>query len=133
MFLLIALTVWTVLTVIATLNAMRAPVVRDYEVRLKSLEAKHDGLVVVAVSDLHLGTLVSQRWIDARIAQVNALHPDLVAILGDLGEGDAPAERELPATLGLLHTPLGVWSVLRGILAARSDQIAHGCQPASAG
>ena len=99
------------LALIATVNAVRAPVVRDYEIHLRDLPPERDGMVLVAISDLHLGTLVSERWLNARIEQVNALHPDLIAILGDLGEGDAPAERELPPTLARLRAPLGVWAV----------------------
>ena len=99
------------LAVIATINAMRAPVIRQYEVRLRDLPPERDGMSVVAISDLHLGTLVSDRWLTARIDQVNALHPDLIAILGDLTEGDAPAERELPPVLARLRAPLGVWAV----------------------
>jgi len=99
------------LALFATLNALRPPVVRDYEVSLEHLPADRDGMVVVAISDLHLGTFIGERWLAARVAQIDALHPDIVFILGDLAEGDGPAEREIPKDLARLHAPLGVWAV----------------------
>jgi predicted MPP superfamily phosphohydrolase len=106
-----ALVASIILTVVATLNALRPPVVRDFEIRLPGLPDGRDGTVVVALSDLHLGTLLGESWFDARVAQVDALKPDIIVLLGDIGEGDGPAERELPATLGQLRAPLGVWAV----------------------
>lgn len=99
------------LTVAAVSNALRPPVVRDYEVRIAHLPAGRDGAVVAVISDLHLGTLTTDRWLARRIDQVESLHPDLVLIAGDLVEGDGPAERETPQLLTRLRAPLGVWAV----------------------
>lgn len=65
----------------------------------------------VAMSDLHLGTLRGVRWLEARVAQVDALRPDLVVLLGDLFEGHPPPRRSLHPLLGGFAAPLGVWAV----------------------
>lgn len=106
-----ALAVAGALAVIATVQGLRPPVVREYEVRLAGLPHDADGTMVVALSDLHLGTLVGERWLAARVRQVEGLRPDLVVVLGDVLEGDAPSESRLLPGLRRLSAPLGVWAV----------------------
>lgn len=106
-----ALVITVVLTLVAVVNALRPPVVRNHEVRIANLPPERDGNVIVAISDLHLGTLTTDAWLAARIEQVEALHPDLVLIAGDLIEGDGPPESEMPRLLRGLRAPRGVWAV----------------------
>ena len=100
-----------VLSAFALFQGLRAPVVEEHEVRLSGLSDRLDGTVLVALSDLHLGPLRGERWLAARVAQVNALRPDLVVLLGDLFEGHTPPRRELLPVLGGIAAPLGVWAV----------------------
>jgi len=100
------------LSLFAMFQALRPPVVRDYEVRLANLPRELDGLVVVELSDLHLGTLVGPGWANRVVRRVNAMEPDVIVLAGDLIEGhsEAHAERFLPV-LRELQAPLGVWAV----------------------
>ena len=61
---------------------------------------------------MHLGLLLGKQWLEARIDQVQAQHPDLVVLLGDIFEGHGKPQGELLAVLHRLSTPLGVWAVL---------------------
>ena len=106
-----ALAVAGAFAVIAVVQGVRAPVVREYEVRLRGLPAGSDGTVLVALSDLHLGSLIGERWLAARIRQVDALRPDVIVVLGDVLEGDAPSEAGLLPRLRSLAAPYGVWAV----------------------
>lgn len=106
-----ALVAGAALSAIALVQGHRAPVVSSFEVRLDGLPEALDGTVVVALSDLHLGRLLDGDWLAARVAQVAAEKPDLVALLGDLVEGHAPAKNEILRGFGRLHAPLGVWAV----------------------
>ncbi len=87
------------LTAIALVQGLRPPVVTDYTVRLRGLPAAQDSTVVVVISDFHLGTLLGERWLNARIAQVDALHPDLIVALGDIVEGHGGTESTLVPAL----------------------------------
>ena len=101
------------LSIFALYQGYRAPVVRDYEIRLSTLPSQYDGLVLAAVSDLHIGTFLDEKWLEERINQVNALQPDVVVLLGDLLEGDSPEERK-KSVMHLFHdisAPLGVWGI----------------------
>lgn len=100
-----------VLSVIATVQGLRPPAVRTLDVRLAGLPASGDGLRVVHLSDLHLGTLLGESWLAARIDQVLALQPDLVVITGDLVDSDSAHVEEMVPLLQRLRAPLGVWAV----------------------
>lgn len=99
------------LSAIAFVQGLRPPVVREQEVRLAGLPAALDGTAVVLTSDLHLGTLIGERWLMGRIAQIDALKPDLVVLCGDILEGDGPQEMNLLPVLKRLTAPLGVYAV----------------------
>jgi predicted MPP superfamily phosphohydrolase len=106
-----ALLVGIVLSVIALFQGLRPPVVQKYEVSLPRLPDAMDGTVLIALSDMHLGSQLGERWLAARIAQVKAQRPDLVVLLGDIFEGHGPPEDQLIVTLKQLSAPLGIWAV----------------------
>lgn len=106
-----ALVAGGVLSVIALVQGLRPPVVERYEVRLAGLPDEMDGTVLVAMSDLHVGSLIGERWLAARIAQVQAESPDLVVLLGDLFEGHGQPRGELLPIVRRLSAPLCVWAV----------------------
>jgi uncharacterized protein len=100
------------LSLVALIQGSRPPVVQGYEVRLSGLPREMDGTVLVAMSDLHIGTLLGMQWLDKRIAQVQAERPDIVVLLGDIFEGHGEPQKELVQVLHGLSAPLGVWAVL---------------------
>lgn len=106
-----ALIVGVVLSVIALFQGLRPPVIREYEVSLPGLPNAMDRTVLVALSDMHLGSLLGKGWLTARIAQVKAQRPDLIVLLGDIFEGHGPPEDDLVAAFKQLSAPLGIWAV----------------------
>ncbi len=68
--------------------------------------------MIVAVSDTHLGSQIGAGWLSARIDQVEALQPDMVALPGDIVEGHGPPSSDLMAPWRRFAPPLGVWAVL---------------------
>jgi len=67
-----------------------------------------DGLRILQISDLHLGPLVRRAQVEHIVAAGNALQPDLVAITGDLVDGDIDALRAKAERLGALRARHGV-------------------------
>ena len=101
-----------ILSVIGTLwQGLRPPVLRDYEVQLAGLPQERDGLVLVALSDLHLGTLIGERWLKRLVDRVEELHPDLLLVVGDLVDGNIGNVESLLPHLKNLRAPLGIWAV----------------------
>ncbi|MBN2584896.1 MAG: metallophosphoesterase [Planctomycetes bacterium] len=106
-----ALMAGAALAAVALVQGLRPPVVRSHEVVMPGLPAELDGTVLVAMSDLHLGSLIGEEWLAARVAQVQALEPDVVVLLGDILEGHGPPRDQLLAGFDRLRAPLGVWAV----------------------
>jgi predicted MPP superfamily phosphohydrolase len=107
-----AIAIGLVISVIALIQGLRPPVIQSYDVQLAGLSPELDGTVIVAMSDLHIGSLIDRQWLEGRIAQVEAEKPDLVVLLGDIFEGHHRPDEDLIAMLHRLSAPLGVWAVL---------------------
>jgi predicted MPP superfamily phosphohydrolase len=99
------------LSSIAMALAVRTPVVREYEVHLPGLPRERDGLVMVQVSDMHIGSLIGHQWTTRLVEQVNAMHPDVVVLVGDILDGNVDRIRPAVQALGRLKAPLGIYGV----------------------
>jgi uncharacterized protein len=67
----------------------RRPRVERRDIVLDRLDPAFDGFVVAAVSDIHLGPLVDAEDLRGFVATINAAGPDVVAVVGDLVDGQA--------------------------------------------
>lgn len=99
------------LAAVATVQGVRAPVVRHAGLRLAQLPPDAAGLRLAHLSDLHLGPLLGERWLAERVNQVLAERPDLVVITGDLIDSDSRHVEEMIPVLKRLQAPLGVFAV----------------------
>ena len=99
-----------ILSIVAIVQGTRAPGITSYEVRLSGLPPELDGSVLVAVSDLHLGSQVGEKWTEKLVDRIEAQKPAMVALVGDIIEGRTYRDELLPA-LRRLSAPLGVWMV----------------------
>ncbi len=100
-----------VLCMIGTVQARRAPVIRRYEVNLANLPPERDGTVLVLATDLHLDGALGERWLAARVEQIEAERPDIVIFGGDILEGHRRFHKEFLPVLQRLSAPLGKWAV----------------------
>jgi hypothetical protein len=87
------------------------PRARNLNIRIKNLPPAWRGRKVVQLSDLHLGYILRAGFARRLVAMVNAEHPDLVAITGDLFDGADGKLEELVAPLNALRAPLGIYFV----------------------
>jgi predicted MPP superfamily phosphohydrolase len=99
------------LAAVALVQGLRPPVVVEYQVALPGLPVSRDGTVLVELSDMHLGTLIGERWLARVVERVDAMKPDLIVVDGDLIDGNVPHVEPMVPTLRRLRAPLGVWAV----------------------
>jgi predicted MPP superfamily phosphohydrolase len=66
----------------------RRPRVERRDVVLDRLDPAFDGFTIAAVSDVHLGPLVDAADLRGFVATINAAGPDVVAVVGDLVDGE---------------------------------------------
>jgi predicted MPP superfamily phosphohydrolase len=92
------------------MQGVRAPDVQSHEVAVDDLRPGDDGLVVVQISDLHLGELLGRDWLEKRVAEVNRLQPDIIMMTGDL-LNEVDLVQPLVPVLRQLRARHGVWAV----------------------
>lgn len=105
-----ALVAALVLSIVALVLGHRPPVVRSHELAVEALPAEHDGMTLVAVSDLHLGTLIGPGWAAQLVERIAALDPDMIVVVGDVLEGHGERTEPFVPILARLRAPLGVWA-----------------------
>ncbi len=92
-------------------RALGGPRVRHLDVRVPGWPSALDGYRLVHISDLHLGPMLGEGFARRLARQINGLEPDLVAVTGDLVDGEASRYRDRVAPLAQLRTRDGVFFV----------------------
>jgi predicted MPP superfamily phosphohydrolase len=85
--------------------------VKRVTVAVPKLAPGLDGFRIVQLSDVHVGQTIGKGFIEALVAQVNALQPDLIAITGDLVDGSVEHLADAVAPLAGLKARHGVFFV----------------------
>jgi predicted MPP superfamily phosphohydrolase len=99
-------------------NATRVPLVREGRINVADWPKGSGPLRILLLSDIHVaGPDMPPARLAKIVAQINALHPDLILIAGDLVSQKPPATRiytvaESVAPLAGLRAPLGVVAVM---------------------
>ncbi|MGA1839658.1 MAG: metallophosphoesterase [bacterium] len=107
----LAILTGVVLSIIGLIQGLRPPVIENYDVYLSGLPIEMENTVIIAMSDLHLGSLLGESWLKARVAQVLEQKPDLVVLLGDIFEGHGDSRENLFPIMKQLSALLEVWAV----------------------
>ncbi len=85
--------------------------IQEKQIKIPRLALEHDGLRVTHLTDLHMSGRITQPFFEHVVEAVNATNPDLIAITGDIVEGDRFLGW-LPPTIGNLHAKYGIYYVL---------------------
>jgi uncharacterized protein len=93
----------------AVAEAARSPEVVRLRVPIARLPAALEGFRIVQWSDLHVGPLLQRAFVEDLVARTNALEPDVIAITGDLVDGDVPTLSDAVAPLARLRARHGVF------------------------
>ncbi|MDB5958020.1 metallophosphoesterase [Ramlibacter sp.] len=98
-------------TAVGFFNARRPARVKRVDISLPGLPAALAGFRIVQISDIHVGPTIKQGYLQAIVERVNALHPDVIAITGDLVDGSVAELRAHVAPLAALRARHGVFFV----------------------
>lgn len=75
------------ITLLGFSNARRTAAVSRVTIPISNLPAALEGFKLVQISDIHIGPTIRGDYLRRIVAAVNRLHPDMVAITGDLVDG----------------------------------------------
>ncbi|HEX3601671.1 MAG TPA: metallophosphoesterase [Lacipirellulaceae bacterium] len=85
--------------------------VQEKEITIPRLAPAHDGLRIAHLTDLHISGRLTQAFFEHVVEEVNRSNPDIVAITGDIVEGNKFIDW-LPPTLGKLKSHYGCFYIL---------------------
>lgn len=89
-------------------RALKVPRLHEMEISLDSLPRELDGLRLVLLSDLHMGSSFNALWLREVVERTNAMQPDFVLLTGDLVDGTPALLGEDMKLLSLLKARYGV-------------------------
>lgn len=92
-------------------RAFAPPEVIELAVKVPKLPRALDGLSIVQLSDIHVGHFIQRKFMDELVRRANGLRPDVVAITGDLVDGDVPTLGQSVAALRNLEARFGSFFV----------------------
>jgi predicted MPP superfamily phosphohydrolase len=114
LWLFAGITVTTVLLIIVGLITAVSPIAKRYDLSVdKRFLNDTDTMRIVAVSDIHLGSIIRKRSMRHLSAMIRAQKPDLVLFLGDIIDGSiGPVLRDdLLSWLSLPDLPYGKYAI----------------------
>lgn len=106
--------VWTVIMILIGYYNARTPIIRSSTLYIDKKNPIVDTLNLVIASDIHLWPINGGYHAERVVAKINALHPDIILLPGDIldGEVDPVIRRDLGEKLSKLSSQYGVYGVL---------------------
>jgi uncharacterized protein len=101
----------TFVTLVGFAGARRRARIVSVDVPLANLPAALQGFLIAQISDVHVGSQIKQKYVDAIVDAVNGLDPDLIAVTGDLVDGSVHDLSPHIAPLGRLSARHGAFLV----------------------
>jgi hypothetical protein len=76
-----------IVTMIGFFNARRVARVVHVTIPLDHLPSELEGFTIVQISDLHIGSTIRRKYVQAVVERVNKINPDVIALTGDIVDG----------------------------------------------
>lgn len=106
-----AVAVIGIIVLVSLYNGLRYPGIRQFDIPLKNVPEKLNGFKIVQISDVHLESYSSKKWLEDIINKVNGLKPDLVVVTGDLIDGNVCQDTSFCSRLNKIEAVHGVLAI----------------------
>ncbi|WP_459465314.1 metallophosphoesterase [Rhizobium sp. No.120] len=91
--------------------ARRRATVKTIDIPIAKLDTGLEGFTIVQISDIHVGPTIKRRYVEKIVSAVNDLHPDLIALTGDLVDGSVEELAKDVRPIGQLSARHGTFFV----------------------
>ncbi len=98
-------------TLIGLFNARRRAAVVDVDVPVANLPVELHGFSIAQISDVHVGPTIKFQYVDAIVDAVNGLDADVIAVTGDMVDGNVRQLAAHVAPLSRLRSRHGTYFV----------------------
>jgi predicted MPP superfamily phosphohydrolase len=92
---------------VGLVEGRRLPRVNSVTVGIEGLAPGLEGMTIAQISDLHVGETIRRPYVQGVVDAVNALTPDLIALTGDIADGEVSKNGDSFAPLAGLRATLG--------------------------
>lgn len=109
-----ALTVWVgsvLISIAGFWNARRLPAIREVKVPIQDLPPGLQGFTIAQISDIHVGLTIDRHYLKGIVERVNRIDADMVALTGDLVDGQVQWLHEHVEPLKDLRSRYGTFFV----------------------
>ena len=86
----------------------QSPSVTDVQLSFSDLPENFDGMTIALVTDVHISSMARSSFLPTLVDQINAAHPDLIVLAGDLVDGSVANLGPRMSELKNLAAPYGV-------------------------
>jgi uncharacterized protein len=100
-----------VLLLVGIYQALAGPRVKRVIVPLKGLPSAFEGFRIAQISDLHIGPTIGLAYVRQVVNALNELKPDMVALTGDITDGDPAELGPVAKELSGIHSTYGSFFV----------------------
>jgi predicted MPP superfamily phosphohydrolase len=98
-------------TAVGFASARRRARIVNVDVPIRDLPRALHGFSIAQISDVHVGATIRKEYVEAIVEAVNGLHPDLIAVTGDVVDGSVRELAPHTAPLGRLSARHGAFLV----------------------
>lgn len=92
-------------------SARKTAALKYVDIPIKGLHEDLEGFVILQLSDIHVGDTIGRRYLERIVKTCRSVDADLIAITGDLVDGDVDELRHDVAPIFELRAPHGVYFV----------------------
>lgn len=92
-------------------SARKTAALRYVDIPISNLHDDLDGFVILQLSDIHVGDTIGRTYVERIVARCKDVQADLIAITGDLVDGEVDELRHDVAPIFELNAPHGVYFV----------------------
>ena len=109
-----------------TYNA-KSPHIKHYDITINKNRGQLKDLHIAMVSDVHLGKMINNVYLEKMVSMINVLNPDIILICGDVIDESVETfmERDMSSSLSKLKSKYGTYGALGNheYYAGHTDQI----------
>lgn len=98
-------------TSLGVYQAFHVPAFTDVQVKLPNLPKALDGFTLLQLSDVHIGSVIRDRFIDEVVQRCQAKRPDAVVVTGDLVDGSVEELGRTAARLMRMQSRFGTFFI----------------------